>query len=80
MGHNESSTSLATSTKGLEHMSGKGSRPRPFSVQQDKFASNWDAIFGKKKQSTSDQSNNQLTNKEQHEATVDRNLPTQNCR
>lgn len=30
-------------------MSGKGSRPRPFSVSQDKFAENWDRIFGKKK-------------------------------
>lgn len=30
---------------------GKGSAPRPFSVSQDQFASNWDAIFGKKSQS-----------------------------
>lgn len=29
-------------------MSGKGSRPRPFSVSQDQFGSNWDAIFSKK--------------------------------
>lgn len=28
---------------------GKGSSPRPFSVSQDQFAANWDAIFGKKK-------------------------------
>ena len=27
----------------------KGSRSRPFSVSQDQFGSNWDAIFGKKK-------------------------------
>lgn len=27
---------------------GKGSAPRPFGVNQDTFASNWDAIFGKK--------------------------------
>jgi hypothetical protein len=27
---------------------GKGSRPRPYSVSQNQFASNWDAIFGKK--------------------------------
>lgn len=26
----------------------KGSRPRPYSVSQDQFLSNWDAIFGKK--------------------------------
>ena len=29
-------------------MSGKGSRPRPFSVDQKTFDSNWAAIFGKK--------------------------------
>ena len=29
-------------------MSGKGSRPRPYSVDQKTFESNWDAIFGKK--------------------------------
>ena len=29
---------------------GKGSKPRPYSVPQDQFASNWDTIFGKKKQ------------------------------
>ena len=29
-------------------MSGKGSRPRPYSVDQKTFDSNWDAIFGKK--------------------------------
>ena len=28
---------------------GKGSSPRPFSVDQKTFDSNWDAIFGKKK-------------------------------
>lgn len=27
---------------------GKGSRPRPFEVDHDKFANNWDKIFGKK--------------------------------
>jgi len=29
-------------------MSGKGSAPRPYSVDADTFASRWDAIFGKK--------------------------------
>ena len=29
-------------------MSGKGSKPRPFSVDQNTYNSNWDAIFGKK--------------------------------
>jgi len=28
----------------------KGSSPRPYSVSQDKFASNWDAIFKKKQE------------------------------
>ena len=27
---------------------GKGSSPRPFSIDQQTFANNWDAIFGKK--------------------------------
>lgn len=30
---------------------GKGSRPRPYSVDQKTFDSNWDRIFNKKKQS-----------------------------
>ena len=29
---------------------GKGSSPRPYSVSQDKFASNWDTIFGRDQQ------------------------------
>lgn len=29
-------------------MSGKGSRPRPYSVDRKTFDSNWDKIFGKK--------------------------------
>lgn len=29
-------------------MSGKGSRPRPYSVTQEQFGNNWDSIFGKK--------------------------------
>lgn len=27
---------------------GKGSSPRPFSVNQETYANNWEAIFGKK--------------------------------
>jgi hypothetical protein len=30
---------------------GKGDSPRPYSVDQETFANNWDAIFGKKKKS-----------------------------
>jgi hypothetical protein len=29
-------------------MSGKGSKPRPFSVDRKTFESNWEKIFGKK--------------------------------
>jgi hypothetical protein len=36
-------------------MSGKGSRPRPYSVDQKTFDSNWDAIFGQKKKSEGEQ-------------------------
>lgn len=32
---------------------GKGSAPRPFSVDQDQFADNWDRIFGSKKKAQS---------------------------
>lgn len=28
---------------------GKGSAPRPYSVSQETYSNNWDAIFGKKK-------------------------------
>jgi len=30
-------------------MSGKGSKPRPYSVDQETFINNWDRIFGNKK-------------------------------
>ena len=28
---------------------GKGSSPRPYSINQEQFDNNWDTIFGKKK-------------------------------
>lgn len=28
---------------------GKGSKPRPLSISREKFAENWDVIFGKEK-------------------------------
>lgn len=34
-------------------MSGKGSRPRPYSVDRKTFDANWDRIFGKKKREES---------------------------
>ena len=33
---------------------GKGDSPRPYSVDQQTFSNNWDAIFGKKKKSESE--------------------------
>jgi len=33
----------------MAHEAGKGSRPRPYSVNQKTFEDNWEAIFGKKK-------------------------------
>jgi hypothetical protein len=35
-------------------MSGKGSLPRPLSVDQSVFESNWETIFGKNPQETDD--------------------------
>lgn len=35
---------------------GKGSRPRPYSVDQKTFDTNWEAIFSKKEQSSEQQS------------------------
>ena len=32
----------------MAHEAGKGSRPRPYSVSQNTFSSNWDNIFKKK--------------------------------
>lgn len=34
---------------------GKGSTPRPYSVDQNTFANNWDAIFKKNKKSEGEQ-------------------------
>lgn len=40
---------------------GKGSSPRPFSVDKKTFDSNWDAIFGKKKEPKYEQDDGPLT-------------------
>lgn len=42
---------------------GKGSKPRPFSVDQKTFDSNWDMIF-KKKQQEKDTQSEKETDKE----------------
>lgn len=31
----------------MAHEAGKGSRPRPFSVNQTEYDTRWDAIFGR---------------------------------
>ena len=36
-------------------MAGKGSRARPFSVDRETFDSNWDEIFGNKKEEVSEE-------------------------
>lgn len=36
-------------------MSGKGSKPRPYSVDRKIFDKNWDAIFGKKEKQEKNQ-------------------------
>lgn len=43
---------------------GKGSSPRPYSVNQDQFANNWDAIFGKKTKGNVDNNIDQVYNNE----------------
>ena len=43
----------------------KGSRPRPYSVSQNEFASNYDAIFGKKKQTESEHFDEKVVMKEE---------------
>ena len=53
---------------------GKGSSPRPYSVSQEEFANNWDAIFGKKKKSTIPEDNQK---KDDDERTLDREVPTE---
>lgn len=46
-------------------MAGKGSRPRPYSVDQKTFDNNWDSIFGKKKQSEVEKFDEQVVMKDE---------------
>lgn len=41
-------------------MSGKGSKPRPYSVDQETFNSNWDSIFNKKKKTEAEKFDDSL--------------------
>ena len=52
---------------------GKGSSPRPYSISHEKFADNWEQIFGKKNKSTTD--DNQK--KDSNERTLDRKVAPQ---
>lgn len=47
----------------------KGSRPRPYSVSQDQFANNYDAIFGKKKTEEPVDTKEEFDRFEEHMAT-----------
>jgi hypothetical protein len=63
-------------------MSGKGSAPRPFSVSQDQFSTNFDRIFGKNKAKDIDEAalnvyNNNSTMKETDARTLDGKVQTQ---
>lgn len=49
-------------------MSGKGSRPRPFSVSQEEYANRWDAIFARElKEDKSEEEKSQSEVKETEE-------------
>ena len=53
-------------------MSGKGSKPRPFSVSQEQFASNWDRAFSNKQLDLFPQELREVTNDDMwdHSCTV----------
>ena len=38
----------------MTEWTGKGSRPRPRTIDEDQYASNWDRIFSKKKEQLSE--------------------------
>lgn len=40
-------------------MTGKGSRPRPFSVAQEEYDKRWDAIFGRDLEEQTEQQDDQ---------------------
>lgn len=51
-------------------MSGKGSKPRPFTVDRTTFASNWDNIFGKNKFEDAKEISNYWSDDTEYEAIV----------
>lgn len=52
-------------------MSGKGSKPRPFSVPYEKYSENWDKIFGKTKEN--DKNKQEIVPKNQYHSKNEQN-------
>jgi hypothetical protein len=50
---------------------GKGSLPRPFSVDKETFSTNWDAIFNKKKKTEQEKFDESIIKNEYYD--LDRN-------
>jgi hypothetical protein len=46
---------------------GKGSVPRPYSVDQETFSNNWNAIFGKKKKTDQEKFDDALLKNEYYD-------------
>ena len=49
------------------YMSGKGSKPRPYSIDQKTFDSNWDSIFNRKKKTDSEKFDNAIMKNEYYD-------------
>jgi hypothetical protein len=54
---------------------GKGSKPRPFSVDQKTFDNNWDTIFSKKKKSDNEQFDEAIMKNEYYDQDIDPDCP-----
>jgi hypothetical protein len=54
---------------------GKGSRPRPYSVSQKEFDSNWDAIFNKKKKTDAEKFDDAIMKNDYVEDDIDPENP-----
>ncbi len=54
---------------------GKGSKPRPFSVDQKTFDNNWDTIFSKKKKSDNEKFDEAIMKNEYYDQDIDPDCP-----
>jgi hypothetical protein len=54
---------------------GKGSKPRPFSVDQKTFDNNWDMIFSKKKKSDKEKFDQAIMKNEYYDQDIDPDCP-----